>query len=122
MIDIQNAIIKSTRLGPEDHGIFTAVLQLEIGDHTGGSFGGFTMDEYVKDEAYRSGVGFGIDFIAEVLKIAGVRKWEDLPGKHIRVECPGPLQGPTKIGHILKDEWFDPKELAKRCGYGGDSK
>ena len=43
--------------------------------------------------------------------MVGVRNWEDLNGKYIRVkiDCLGsPL---TTIGNIMEEKWFDIKEF-----------
>ena len=41
--------------------------------------------------------------------ISKAKKWEDLPGKYARVKATH--NKVLAIGNILKDEWFDPKEL-----------
>ena len=46
----------------------------------------------------------------------GVEKWEDLVGKYIRVESEGLGGGIVKIGNIIENKWFDPKELAQELG------
>jgi hypothetical protein len=40
-----------------------------------------------------------------LLEVVGVGKWEDLPGKHVRVKAD--FGRVHSIGHILKDEWLD---------------
>ncbi len=111
IMKIQNAKIKSTILGYEGHGIFTCHLNLEY-DGGGQAFGGYGMGGYDKKSGKQS--GYGSEFIKRVLKVVGVEKWEDLPGKHIRVEAEHTKV--HRIGNILKDEWFDPKELAEELG------
>ena len=87
-LEIKNAKIKSTSLGIEDHGIFTAFLHIE-GDGWGCGFGGFSLDSYSKKEGKRIGHAFGIDFIQEILKTLDVPAWEKLPGTFLRVETEG---------------------------------
>ena len=48
-------------------------------------------------------------FIASVLNVLGVETWEDLPGTHARVEFDGQMI--RRIGHWLKEQWFDPRDL-----------
>ena len=93
----KNAKIVSTMLGFEDHGIMTCYLYLDY-DGSGQGFGGYAL-----------GGEFGIEFIKKILKTLEVDKWEDLAGTHCRAEA-----GHDKvhrIGHILKDQWFDPKDI-----------
>jgi hypothetical protein len=53
-----------------------------------------------------------MEFIARVLDVVGVDSWEELPGKHIRVDHDewGPIH---RIGNIIEDKWFDPNEDLK---------
>lgn len=108
---IENAKIESTMLGYEDHGILTAFVTVE-GDGWGCGFGGYGLDTWNEQQKKRIGTAYGLQFIIEVLKVVGVSKWEDLKGKHVRVETEG-LGGQIKrLGHITKNLWFDPKALA----------
>lgn len=113
-IEIKNAIIQNTHLGFEDHGVFTCYLWLDYGGIQQ-SFGGYSLDTPVKKLTggypYRRGTDYGMEFINLVLRTVGVEKWEDLKGKYIRVCTPTGLgSGPIiKIGHIIKDIWFEPK-------------
>lgn len=116
-IETENAQIESTALGFPDRGIFTCWLYLTY-DGGGQGFGGYALDTPLKDDKgkflRRVGIGFGIDFISEILRTVGVEKWEDLPGKYIRVR-----REHTKvhaIGNIIADEWFSPEELAHKAG------
>lgn len=109
---IQNAKITSTMLGIEDHGILTAFVYLE-GDGWGVGFGGYALDEWDEAAKRRKGGAYGTEFIMRVLKAVGVERWEDLPGKHVRVESEGWGGQARRIGHITKELWFDPKALAE---------
>ena len=106
---IKNARIESTMLGTEDHGIMTAWLMLDY-NGVGQGFGGYGFDNPIKNEyggfRKREGIAWGMEYIIRVLKVVGVTKWEDLPGKFIRVKCTH--TGILEIGNILKDEWFNP--------------
>ena len=97
----ENAIITSTMLGVEDHGILTAFLYREM-DGSGQGFGGYVL----------AGPACAI-FVRGVLDILGVSKWEQLSGMNCRIEREGEnaWSGPiTAIGHIVKDRWFKPAE------------
>jgi len=112
-LEIKNARIKSTMLGMEDHGIFTAFLYVE-GDNWACGFGGYGMDAYAKHLNKRIGHRFGIDFIKGVLETLDVLTWEKLSGTFLRVETEG-LGGKIKrVGHPIKEKWFDPDELAEQ--------
>lgn len=75
------AKIKSTFLGPEDHGILTAYVNLlyaEPGGKIGSSgqgFGGYDLRTV-----------FAGPFIKHTLAAVGVRSWDDLPGKMVWVD------------------------------------
>lgn len=81
--------IKSTRLGYEDHGILTAMLDLRDGS-SGVGVGGYCLDTPVRDENDRStgerrGTAYGLDHIAAIMRTVGVSTWEKLPGQHVIV-------------------------------------
>ena len=109
--EICNATIQSTMLGIEDHGIMTAYLMLE-GDGWGCGFGGYSLDTPSgKMDGKRMGTAYGIDWIMAVLDTVGVDSWEQLKGKVIRCEVEGVGGMAKRIGHVIKDKWFDPKGL-----------
>ena len=112
MSEIKNAVIKSTSLGYEDHGILTCYVYLE-GDGWGVGFGGYALDGYDKSAKRRwAANGYGVEFIRAIMRVAGVEVWEKLPGKSVRVDTEGWGGKALRLGHFLKDDWFDPKELA----------
>lgn len=102
-VDIQecNAIIESTMLGIEDHGMITCFLHLNYGG-SGQGFGGYSLESMDSK---------GITFIRKILETVGVDKWEQLKGKYVRArwehnKC-------HAIGHIIEDKWFSPEEFYK---------
>lgn len=109
-----NAIIEKTMLGIEDHGIMTFYIDLKQSG-SGQGFGGYTLDDRPLQDAqgHRFGdrqpsilCGF---CIKRILDVVGVNKWEDLVGKHVRVD--GEEYGDIyAIGHIIEDKWFRPKQ------------
>lgn len=99
--EIKNAQIESTQLGFE-RGVMSCWLILDYGG-SGQGFGGYCLWNLNKD----SHATWGAEFIEAVLNVVGVQKWEDLKGKHIRVDAEhGKVHG---IGNLLKDNWFYPK-------------
>ena len=116
MKEIKNAIIESVSINDGDRGLLTAWLYLEY-DYGSQGFGGFAL--YLPDSYKYGGIDKGKPycghFIHRCMEIAGVSKWENIPGKTIRVDAEhGKVHG---IGHITKDDWFYP---AKDFGHDED--
>lgn len=118
-IIISNAQIEDTRLGIEDHGIFNLTLVLkwdiEEGSSTGQGFGGI-LDNPNKERNGRIGTAYGCEFIKRVLKTVGVRNWEDLKDKYVRIKHGDGYSCGHKIyaiGHIVENKWFCPEEDLK---------
>jgi hypothetical protein len=88
---IENVRIKSTHLGPEDHGIFSAMLLVE-GANGGGGFGGHDLRLN------------GALYIQQLLTALKVRRWEDLSGLVVRVWTHRNTY--VAIGHVIDDSWF----------------
>ena len=101
-METRNALIKSTFLGVEDHGIFTLWLRLEW-DGSGQGAGGRALDE--SKDGNRVGTIYGHQMIIDILQTVGVSKWEDLPGKHIRIKSDHSRV--YEIGNLLKDDWME---------------
>lgn len=112
-IQIRNARIEAVEIDTER--CLSAWLRLDYGG-SGQGFGGYVLympawgsarpgdsPEYQRYLGNYAGV-----FIHRCIQIGGVEKWEQLPGKTIRAR-----HEHTKvhaIGHILKDDWFNPSE------------
>ena len=106
-IETKNAIIKSAVITSDDHGLLTAWLNLDYGG-SGQGFGGFSLYLpsgflHAPHQANLAG-----HFIWRVMEIAGVAEWSKLPGKTIRVRAGH--SAVHAIGHIVNNDWFDPKE------------
>jgi hypothetical protein len=78
------ATIKRTSLGENDRGIFTAGFELS-GDGWGVfAAGDYTLDDKPKEHgAERVSTAYGMDYIRQLLRVTGVDRWEDLPGKRV---------------------------------------
>lgn len=104
--EIKNAIIKSVTLDGVDRGSLIAWLDLDYGD-SGQCFGGYGL--YLPRTRVRHTLlSHAGHFIRRCMEVGGVARWEDLPGKAIRVRCEGGLI--KAIGHITKDDWFCPSQ------------
>ena len=73
-------------------------------------FGGCALDSKPKERGDERGpTAYGMAFITGIMRAVGVEKWEDLKGKYVRVVAD---QGHVyKIGHIIENKWFDPKDI-----------
>lgn len=92
----RNAVIRSTFLGREDHGIMTCFIDLDYGGSSQG-FGGYALERAT--------------FLTKVLDTLEVTSWEKLPGTRLRVrQDAGKVHA---IGHFIKDAWFTPAEDLK---------
>lgn len=98
--EISNVVIESTNLGFHDgfNSIPTAYLHCK-GDGWGQGFGG-----------YGFGGVFTHAFIYGVLKTLECESWEKLKGMHVRIDHD--FGKVYRIGHILKDKWYDPRDDA----------
>lgn len=106
MSESKNAIIKSATITNDDHGVLTAWLTLDYGDSCQG-FGGYCL--YLpKSFTHHKRHTVAGHFIWRCMEIAGASAWDKLPGKTIRVR--GTHSGIEAIGHIVKEDWFCPRE------------
>ena len=114
-IKIKNAVIESASITIEDHGFLDCWLTLNYGNCGAQGFGGYTLylPKSFSHHTIESPAGH---YIYRVMEIAGVTKFADLKGKTIRVKAEHSKV--HAIGHIVKDDWFDPAadfaEMRKR--------
>lgn len=100
---IQNAIIESTRFDIE-RGL-SAWLILDYGG-SGQGFGGYQLYSPKSYTNHNFQWNYCGHFIYRCLEIASVDDWSKLPGKTFRVRSEDGLI--KSIGHIIKDDWFNP--------------
>lgn len=111
-MEIRNAKITSTMLGREDHGIMTFMIFIEFGGCACG-IGGYALDYYDRDTQKRVFHIKDMEAISKILDVVGADKWEDLPGKYIRVKDNGWGSTIDEIGNLMEDKWFNLREFFK---------
>lgn len=99
---IRNAKIESTDLGFHDGygSIKNAWVRLDYGGSTQ-AFGGYALGGWATDA-----------FVYGVLDALECDSWEKLRGQYCRVEIVKGMA--VRIGHPLKDKWFDPRTMKER--------
>lgn len=112
-MEIKNAKIKSTMLGRENHGIMTFMIYASTEDFSFG-IGGYGLDYYNPDKKIREFNVKGLEAISKILETVGVDRWEELPGKYIRIEDNGPGTIVSTIGNIIDDKWVNFNGLFSR--------
>lgn len=110
-MEIKNAKITSTSLGYEDHGILTFGLCLDISGGGGVIYGGFALDGYDKEKKKRVCDAKSMECITEIMNVVGVKNWEDLKGKYIRIQTNGWGSTIDTIGNLMEDKWFNIREF-----------
>ena len=108
MFEVKNAQITDTFLGYNENGFVTFFIHVVWNKDFSCNLGGMPMDQEV------------LANLCGVLKTVGVRNWEDLKGKLVRIaveevttEATKDAEGKTeirvanKIGNILDEDWFD---------------
>jgi hypothetical protein len=101
----RNAVIDLATISRDDHGLLSAWLMLDYGG-SGQGFGGYAL--YLPRE-WKHAPGqpnFAGHFIWRVMEVTDVTEWSRLVGRTIRVRATD--GGIRAIGHIVKNEWFDP--------------
>lgn len=104
-MEIKNAVIESVRFDTE-RGL-SAWVMLNYGG-SGQGFGGYMLYAPKGWAAHNCGGDLTGHFIYRVLAVADVEDWSKLVGRTVRVKSDhGKVHA---IGHIIKDDWFDPSE------------
>ena len=111
--EIKNAIIKTATITNDEHGVLSAWIQLDYGGNCQ-SFGGNVL--YLpKSFKHHNVMSLAGHFIWRVMEIAEVSEWSKLVDKTIRVIAE--YSKVHAIGHIVKDDWFNPSEDFKDIKY-----
>jgi hypothetical protein len=109
-MEIKNAIITSAVLDISERGFLDCWIHLDYGG-TGQGFGGYAL--YLpKSFSHHETKSVAGHFIYRVMEVAGVGKWSELVGMTIRAQCEHSKV--HAIGHIVKDDWFNPSQDFKK--------
>lgn len=109
-----NAQIESAEIQIERGFVLTCWITLNYGG-SGQNFGGYSLmlDKSSANHKKSKEFNYAGIFILRILEIAGVESWGDLKGKTIRVRKTDEWGSILSIGHIIKDDWFNPEEELK---------
>ena len=105
-----NAKITGTNFGVQEDGSMVFYLTMEAAGRVY-QVGGISLDTYDEIGRRRVFFGRGIQAIRRGLEVAGVSRWEDLPGTFVRVEESAWGTMVFRFGNILEDKWFDIREF-----------
>lgn len=77
------AKIAGVRLGWEDHGIFTCMVDLDYGS-SGQAAGGYALDSQpLPGERDRRGTAFGMQWVQRLMRAAGVGQFHQVQGRTV---------------------------------------
>jgi len=107
-VEIKNAVIESYRFDIE-RGLSLWVT-LDYGG-SGQGFGGWLLYAPKGWAAHENGGNFCGHFIYRLLEVCGVEDLKQIVGKAIRAKTSH--NKVYAVGHILKDDWFDPEKEFK---------
>lgn len=119
--------VASTMLGYEDHGIFTAIIELQSGSSHQSAGAYFLDDRRHKDHDDGPdpvGTAAGIDYLQRVMRVLAVESWEQVKGKRVialRAKAFGTIVGLSNIDEADRvfivqewaDEWRELRESRK---------
>lgn len=110
------ATVRGMHLGNEDHGIFSANVDFDLGGSHQGT-GHRALDSYDEATDSRVGTAYGMDFLIELSKILG--QWHEMKGKRaIVLRAEGDEYGSILgICDLDGKRFFIFDDLAKRHGY-----
>lgn len=107
---IRNAKIESTSFSIL-YGTLSGWINFTYGDASVQSMGGLSLylpPDFTHHAEQPNVMGH---WMYRIMQVAGVNNWEDLPGKIVQIKLNDDINPIiVAIGHILKDDWFNPKE------------
>lgn len=110
---IYNAKITSADIFIEDHDVLTFMIGIESSAGWSTSMGGFYLD-WTDKKGNRVPAPYTSTVVRAILETVGVRGWNDLVGKYIRIDDNDIYNSPiTKIANLMKDNWIDIRDFMK---------
>ena len=110
-MEILNAKITSVSISMADHGCLTFTIFLETETWSIG-YGGYCIGHgYLGADDFKAENGKGLEAMMRIMDTVGVEKWEQLPGKYVRVKTNGWGGTVDIIGNLIKDKWFNIREF-----------
>lgn len=106
-MEIMNAVITGVRFDME-RGL-TAWVILDYGG-AGQGFGGHMLYAPKGWAAHNCGADLTGHFVYRMLEVAGAEDWAKLVGQCVRVKKADAFGEILAVGHIIKNDWFSPKE------------
>ena len=105
--EIRNAIICHASISYDDRGCLDCMITLDYGhSQQGFAYGqGIYLPKSFDHHEIKSRAGH---YIFRCMEVAGVTDWSKMIGRPIRAKCSDGLI--RAIGHIVKDDWFCPRE------------
>lgn len=110
--EVSNARIAATQLGFDGAAMF-GTLQLQAQGFGVGFSGHVLHVEAQTQEQADYQTSFGMDYIAQVLRIVGVQHWESLKGQPVRIAREG--NQVIAIGNLIEEIWFEPRKLGEQA-------
>ena len=111
-IEVKNAVIENVEFDNERG--MSVWVALDYGG-SGQGFGGWLLYAPKGWKAHENPGNFCGHFLWRLFEVAGVSKWKDLKGKTVRVRSEHSKV--HAIGHIVKNDWFDPKAEFEALGW-----
>lgn len=111
---IENAIIETADLSMHMYGCLTLRMIIQ-GSCWKSGYGGYVLGHGYLGAAddYFDGSGNGMESIIRIMDTVGVKSFQELEDKHIRVCSKNYGDSIKIIGNIIKDKWFDYESFYK---------
>ena len=105
---IENVVIEGVMLGFEDHNIMTCMVHVK-GNERNQGFGGYPLGKYDKLLERQVGTAYGMEWLMRLMNAIGAREFKEMKGMYVRIEADE--YKIFQIGHIVKEQWFNPEEM-----------